>query len=51
MFTYENHLLDLAVDLGNRLLPAFQANGLAYGSINLRQGVLLTVPSTACISS
>lgn len=42
-FTYDRHLLDLAIDLGNRLLPAFQPNGLAYGSVNLRRGVLSTV--------
>lgn len=37
--TYDGHLLNLAVDLGNRLLKAFQDNGLAYGTVNLRYGV------------
>eukprot|EP00117_Sycon_ciliatum_P046564 scpid71005/ scgid1900/ ER degradation-enhancing alpha-mannosidase-like 2 len=33
-------LLDLAVDLADRLLPAFDtATGMPYGSINLRHGV------------
>ena len=36
---YGDHLLHLAVDLGNRLLWAFQENGLAYGTVNLRNGV------------
>ena len=37
--TYNNHLLHLAVDLGDRLLWAFQENGLAYGTVNLHSGV------------
>ena len=36
---YDNHLLHLAEDLGNRLLWAFQENGLAYGTVNLHSGV------------
>ena len=39
-YQYKDHLLDLAIDLAKRLLPAFQSNGLAYGSINLHKGVL-----------
>ena len=42
-FQYLGHLLDLAQDLGNRLLRAFQPNGLAFGSVNLRRGVLRNV--------
>ena len=37
--SYDGHLLNLAVDIGNRLLNAFQDNGLAYGTVNLRYGV------------
>jgi len=37
---YTGHLLALAVDLGNRLLPAFHtATGIPYGTVNLRRGV------------
>ena len=36
---YNGHLLRLAVDLGDRLLWAFQENGLAYGTVNLHSGV------------
>ena len=36
---YSNHLLHLAEDLATRLLKAFQPNGLAYGTVNLRFGV------------
>lgn len=45
-FHYSNHLLDLARDLGDRLLKAFQPNGLAFGSVNLRLGVLWNVELT-----
>lgn len=32
-------MLDLAVDLANRLLPAFNTTtGMPYGSVNLRYG-------------
>ena len=37
--SYNGHLLNLAIDMGNRLLCAFQDNGLAYGTVNLRYGV------------
>ena len=37
---YTGSLLDLAEDIGRRLLPAFNtATGIPYGSINLRYGV------------
>jgi len=40
-YTYSGHLLDLAVDLGNRLLRAFEESpsGIPYGTVNLRHGV------------
>jgi mannosidase alpha-like ER degradation enhancer 2 len=37
---YDGGLLRLAVDLGDRLLPAFKTNtGIPYGTVNLRHGV------------
>lgn len=37
---YDGALLNLAVDLGTRLLPAFDtATGIPYGTVNLRYGV------------
>ena len=37
---YDGLLLDLALELGERLLPAFQTpTGIPYGTINLRYGV------------
>ena len=37
---YDNWLLTLAVDLGERLLPAFSTvTGIPYGTVNLRSGV------------
>ena len=37
---YNGHMLCLAEDLGERLLPAFQTNtGIPYGTVNLRYGV------------
>lgn len=39
-FEYDGKLLDLAEDLGNRLLPAFDTKtGIPYGTVNLLQGV------------
>ena len=36
-------MLDLAVDLANRLLPAFNTTtGMPYGSVNLRYGFGVT---------
>lgn len=37
---YDNLLLELAVDLGNRLLPAFDTpTGIPYGTVHLQTGV------------
>lgn len=37
---YDNWLLTLAIDLGERLLPAFHTvTGIPYGTVNLRSGV------------
>jgi hypothetical protein len=37
---YDNWLLTLAMDLGDRLLPAFQTNtNIPFGTVNLRSGV------------
>lgn len=37
---YNNHLLDLAVDLGDRLILAFDTiYGIPYGTINLISGI------------
>ncbi|OWZ23537.1 ER degradation-enhancing alpha-mannosidase [Phytophthora megakarya] len=37
---YDNGLLRLAVDLGERLMPAFDtATGIPYGTVNLKNGV------------
>ncbi|KAG7396220.1 hypothetical protein PHYBOEH_002600 [Phytophthora boehmeriae] len=37
---YDDALLRLAVDLGDRLMPAFDtATGIPYGTVNLRHGV------------
>ena len=43
VYRYRDHLLALAVDFGDRLLPAFQDNDLAYGTINLHSGVPIGV--------
>ncbi|CAI5745687.1 unnamed protein product [Peronospora destructor] len=38
---YDDALLRLAVDLGKRLMPAFDtATGIPYGTVNLKRGVL-----------
>ena len=38
--SYNNSLLTLAIDLGERLLPAFRTKtGIPYGTVNLRYGV------------
>lgn len=48
---YRNELLKLAVDLGERLMPAFETpTGIPYGTVNLRNGVPVgetTIASTA----
>ena len=37
---YRGHLLQLSIDLGQRLLPAFGTDtGIPYGTVNLRYGV------------
>lgn len=50
-----NSLLRLAVDLADRLLPAFNTStGIPFGSVNLRHGVPegeTTVVCTACAGS
>ena len=44
-------LLELAIDLGTRLLPAFDTpTGIPYGSINLRRGVARGETSVTCTS-
>jgi hypothetical protein len=46
---YDGFLLDLALDLGVRLLPAFNTNtGIPYGTINLKKGVPLGETLEAC---
>lgn len=48
---YKNELLQLAIDLGDRLMPAFKTpTGIPYGTVNLRKGVPVgetTIASTA----
>lgn len=48
---YKNELLQLAIDLGDRLMPAFETpTGIPYGTVNLRNGVPVgetTIASTA----
>jgi hypothetical protein len=44
-YEYNNELLTLAIDLGERLLPAFNTKtGIPYGTVNLMYGV----PSGNC---
>jgi ER degradation enhancer, mannosidase alpha-like 2 len=46
---YNGELLDLAEDLGSRLLPAFDTpTGIPYGSINLRHGIASNESSVTC---
>ncbi|CAJ0833793.1 21767_t:CDS:10 [Entrophospora sp. SA101] len=47
---YNNELLDLALDLGKRLLPAFQNSrtGIPYPRVNLRYGVPKTETHETC---
>ncbi|KAI9223143.1 glycoside hydrolase [Blastocladiella britannica] len=55
LVTYKGKLLDLAIDLGNRLMPAFNApSGIPFGTVNLRHGVPpdeTPVVCTACATS
>jgi mannosidase alpha-like ER degradation enhancer 2 len=49
---YGGGLLPLAIDLGNRLLPALQtASGIPFGSINLRHGVSPTESPVTCTAA
>lgn len=46
---YDGQLLDLAHDLGRRLLPAFQTpTGIPIARVNLRRGVLPNESSETC---
>ncbi|KAH6590208.1 hypothetical protein BASA50_009470 [Batrachochytrium salamandrivorans] len=46
---YNNELLDLAIDLGNRLMPAFKTpTGIPYPRVNLRKGVLSNEIKETC---
>lgn len=46
---YKNELLELAQDLGDRLMPAFDnPSGLPYPRVNLRTGVLSSEIKEAC---
>ena len=51
----EGPLLRLAVDLGRRLLPAFDtATGMPYGTVNLKHGVPegeTSITCTACVGT
>jgi len=48
-FTYNGELLDLAVDLADRLLPAFGSpTGIPYPRINLRSGLVPGDTSETC---
>eukprot|EP00586_Coscinodiscus_wailesii_P002990 CAMPEP_0172485110 /NCGR_PEP_ID=MMETSP1066-20121228/12924_1 /TAXON_ID=671091 /ORGANISM="Coscinodiscus wailesii, Strain CCMP2513" /LENGTH=963 /DNA_ID=CAMNT_0013250081 /DNA_START=957 /DNA_END=3848 /DNA_ORIENTATION=- len=40
LWLYDDFLLELAVDIGDRLMPAFNTQtGIPYGTVNLRKGV------------
>ncbi len=46
---YKNQLLALAVDLGNRLLPAFESpTGIPYASLNLATGIVDKMGKLIC---
>ncbi|RHZ74194.1 hypothetical protein Glove_227g50 [Diversispora epigaea] len=47
---YNNELLDLAYDLGQRLLPAFQntETGIPYARVNLKHGVMYSETHETC---
>ena len=48
---YDGLLLDLAVDLGERLLPAFASStGIPYGTVNLMHGVPLGETTVASLA-
>jgi len=51
-FTYEGELLELAEDLGNRLLPAFESpTGIPFHRINLQRGVESTETFQTCAAA
>jgi len=40
LWSYDGYLLEMALDIGQRLLPAFNtATGIPYGTVNLQRGV------------
>ena len=48
---YNSELLNLAVDLGNRLLVAFDTpTGIPYSLVNLRKGVVPELTSVTCLA-
>eukprot|EP00966_Prymnesium_polylepis_P095845 2220706-Prymnesium_polylepis.1 len=50
--SYGGGLLPLALDLGNRLLPALDTlSGIPFGSINLRKGVAATESPITCTAA
>ena len=50
--TYDGELLDLALDLGNRLLPAFRTrHGLPYHRVNLKYGVPKGETKETCVAA
>lgn len=49
---YNDELLDMAVDVGERLLPAFDTpTGIPYGTVNLRHGVPKGETTITCTAS
>jgi ER degradation enhancer, mannosidase alpha-like 1 len=49
---YKGELLDLAYDLGNRLLPAFNTpTGIPYARTNLRKGVAWLETTDTCAAA
>jgi len=50
--TYRPKILEMALDLGNRMLPAFETKtGLPYARVNLRRGVEPGETTDTCESS
>lgn len=49
MEDYNDELLKMATDLGNRLMPAFRtATGIPYTRVNLQKGVLPSEINETC---
>jgi len=49
--SYKGELLDLAVDLADRLVPAFDtATGIPFGTVNLKYGVPKNETTIACLA-